>query len=518
MEKQKYTWLKSKGYKHITAQIDVNKREREIINKVLNPSYVSTYAFYPLIHTSIKERKYKSGGINGERAHVHVDENGNYVKTFKSRPLHYATHMDAIIFGYYADIIQQKYELELKKNKELDESIIAYRKIPVDNEIINKSTIHFANEVFKEIKKRLIQDGTSVVLAFDIKSFFPSLDHKILKSAWAKLFNWKSLPLDHYNVFKASTKFSYILLDDLRIHSSVKGRKAGFDEKKLAEIRNKLGINSFFASPQEFRDKIKSGELKIYKYPKRNKNKEPIGIPQGLPISAVLANLYLIDFDKAILTDLIIGKGCFYRRYSDDIIIVCKQEDANSINDYIENKIKELKIEVSTAKTERFIFSKGQNSKITCTKIMYNGTVKIAPLIYLGFEFNGNNILIKSANLAKFYRRMISSIKSKAKRAKKQSEKTPYKKAAIFRRQLYKLYTTKSLSNTKVFTRNKRFVKNDVGEFRIISTPKKKILRSNYLSYSRRASEIMEEPAIINQLRNHKKIFNIAINKHLKND
>ncbi|WP_161499291.1 reverse transcriptase domain-containing protein [Flavipsychrobacter stenotrophus] len=514
MENLPNIWLKTKGYLHITAQIDVEKRKHEILKKVLDPNYVSTYAFYPLIHSIIKERKYKAGGEKGERAHVHIKD-GKHLQTAKARPLHYATHLDAIIFGCYAEKIQIQYEIELSKQPQLSESIIAYRKLPLQNEIANKSTIHFANEVFTEVKRQINSTGNSVVLAFDIKNFFPSLDHNILKGIWAKLFSCERLPPDHYNVFKAATQFSYIMLDDLRM-SNNGSSKLGYNEKELAKIRNIHGVNAFFESPKHFRDKIKSGEIKLHKYPFRNIDKQPVGIPQGLPISATLANLYLLDFDKAIIKNLVEQLGCFYRRYSDDIIVICTEEQSDHVNKYVTDKMTEFKVEISKAKTEKFHFSRLGNDKNICIKTTNDGKTKNAPLVYLGFEFNGNVIRIKSANLAKFYRRMIDSVRRKAKRAIKQADKIPGSVPIVFRRQLYKLYTTRPLSKTKVFTRHKRLVKNAVGEFRIVSTKKKKLLRSNYLSYARRASEIMNEPAITKQIRNHHRIFNQAIKKHLK--
>lgn len=51
--------------------------------------------------------------------------------------------------------------------------------------------------------------------------------------------------------------------------------------------------------------------------PKRRK-----GIPQGTPISAALANVYMLHFDKRINDAVKPLKG-IYRRYSDDMIVVC---------------------------------------------------------------------------------------------------------------------------------------------------------------------------------------------------
>ncbi len=520
MDKNKPDWLKSKGYIHLTAQINVDKRANELINKVKNKDFIAKYAFYPLVHATINERRYKRiEHDDTKRAHSFTNVDGEHKRNIKSRPLHYATHLDAIIFGHYAEILQNQYEEEIKKHPGLTDCIIAYRKIPLAGEESNKSTIHFAHEVFEEIRKRANEHEQCSVLTFDIKSFFPSLDHKILKKAWANLFGLTHLPDDHYNVFKAATKFSYILLDDLRITENRRGNKSNFDENDLARIRNKHGIHSLFDSPKAFRDKIKCGELKLYKYPFRNKEKEPIGIPQGLPISATLANLYLLDFDLKILDKIVNEMKGYYRRYSDDIAIVCNSNQVAEIEEFVTKAIEESKVTISKDKTEKFIYRKiafgKKDPRLTSVKITKTGEKISDPFIYLGFEFNGKNALIKSANLAKFYRRMISSVKRKAKRAIKISIANPDKKPVIFRRQLYRLYTSRPLSKTKVFTRWKKIVKNERGEYKLITGKKSKILRSNYLTYIKRASEIMNEPAIEHQIRKHGKIFNDAIYRHL---
>jgi len=516
---QKLNWLKSKGYLHFTGQIETSKRAKELVAKVTNPSYVATYAFYPLILTNISERKFKMVPSEESRTHCYKDENGVYVKTAKSRPLHYAANLDAMIFSYYAEHLQNKYEDHIKSFPGLPESVIAYRKIPSETEGKHKSTIHFAYEIFEEIKKRSHSDDECMVLTFDIKSFFSSIDHNILKNTWSELLGFARLPTDHYNVFKASTQFSYVYLDELRLYKSKQGRKVGFDEKYLAAIRNKNGINAFFESPKAFRDKIKDGTLKLSKYPFRNKSKEPIGIPQGLPISAVLANLYLLDFDKKVLETVVNDKGGYYRRYSDDIVVVCSGNHAKEIEGFINTTLEESKVQISINKTETFIFKKlvfgKKPARLTSVKVSNDGEKVGAPFNYLGFEFNGQKALIKSANVAKFYRRMISSVKRKAKRAKKLAERTPGKKPCIYRRQLYKLYTSRPLHDVKVRKRWKKIIKIETGEYRLVTGVKEKDLRSNYLTYVKRASEIMNEPAIENQIRKHKTIFNQAIFRHL---
>ncbi|WP_316767997.1 reverse transcriptase domain-containing protein [Pedobacter frigiditerrae] len=513
MKNSKSTWLKNRGYLHISPQIDVHIKKNEILSKLKDPDYIAKHAFYPLIHSIIKERRFKYSEEYDIKSHSH-----NGIPTKKLRPLHYATHIDALIFGYYAELLQKKYEQLLNSDKKLSECITAYRKIDDDlNEGKFKSTINFANEVFNEIRLRTIDE--CIVLKFDIKSFFSTVNHTILKEAWAKLINSKLLPPDHFNVFKASTRFSYILKDDLRINQHKKGRRLGFDEKKLATIR-KSGIVSFFESNAEFREQLKNGTLKLHKYPFRDKlSGKPIGIPQGLPISAVLANLYLLEFDKKILKEVVDKLGGYYRRYSDDIIIICKPNQAELIDKRVKELILESKVVISDDKTEKFLFKRitSENfSKTTSIKITDKGFLNRYPFTYLGFEFNGEQVLIKSANLAKFYRRMITAVKRKVNRAVMLKKLNPGNKVVIYRNQLIRLYSNISLDRYKIINRRKTLVQTKYGYYVYHSEPIEKKFNSNYFSYVRRSSSIMQQPCIQKQVKKHKGLFNATISYHIK--
>lgn len=519
-------WLKSKGYLHLTPNIDVKSNWRSIRQKVENPFFIQKYAFYPLIHASIKERKYKKiSEISKKRSHKYV-EDGITKSTVKERPLHYATHFDALIYGYYASLIQKKYEQKIKQKVGITECITAYRKIKIVEEdplSKNKGTIHFAKDVFNEIKERSLINEDTAVLTFDIKKFFPSLDHETLKKAWCKIMDFSNLENHkaHLNVFKASTNFSYVLLDNFRVTQNNRGKKEGFDEKKLAEIRKKNGHSCFFESRKEFRESIKSGKLKLYKHPFKNKDTGiPTGIPQGLPISAVLANIYLFDFDVAIFENLVKSKDCFYRRYSDDIIIICKKHEIEHTKSFVSEQMEKYKVEISKEKTEVFLFKhlvfNNQNeSRLTSIKLK-NGEDKInSPLIYLGFEFRGFNTLVKSTNLAKFYRKMISVVKRRARRTKKQIESNPFQNKAIFINQIKRVYLNISLKKVKIHLRKKRFELNERGEYIITSIPKEGQNRSNYFSYIKRAAKIMEDNSINRQLKKAKYILFTSIKKKL---
>lgn len=532
---EKPEWIKQKGYLHLSPSLRIGKDWKRYYLDIINEKYIAEYAFYPLIHTSLKDRKYKAGDsekhYDYKRSHSHFNKFTNKTEnTQKLRPLHYASHMDVLVYGYYKEILNNLYEKKLKENSLLNSSINAYRKISISEEDEKgKSTIHFAKEAFDEIKNRGTNDEVCV-LTFDLKSFFSSLDHQFLKQKWKWLLDVDELPKDHYNVFKACTKFRYVLLDDLRIQKENKSRrKSGFNESKLAEIRKQKGFRCFFESNKEFRKTIKEGKLKIYSNPFFSKDKKSIGIPQGLPISAFLANLYLYDFDLRIVNDLISVMNVYYKRYSDDIVIICKPVQADYIENYIYDLIKESKVEISKNKTEKFLFKnvpyskKHSDTRLTCYKVNKKTREESeTPLLYLGFEFRGYKTVIKSANLSRYYRKIISITKRRCRRARILLDKNPEAKKAVYINQIKKLYnkplkiSDSESSELKRYTKRRySLVKNDRGLYEFVHYNSKSKRESNYYSYVKRCCLIFQNDHFMNQIQKRKHIVFTVINKHL---
>ena len=163
----------------------------------------------------------------------------------------------------------------------------------------------------------------------DFTNFFDSLDHQYLKQRWGDLIESVQLPPDHYAVYKNITRYSTWELDDLlelNDLSDVKGKIRKLNEKKVVLTKEQYKAN---------RKHIK-------------KNSVSYGIPQGSPISAVLANIYMLDADALIYQAVMKCKG-FYMRYSDDFIVVLPEENQidtfKSIIDII-NAIPGLKLEI----------------------------------------------------------------------------------------------------------------------------------------------------------------------------
>ncbi len=493
MKRKEKDWFKDRGYPHFTNKTPL-KSKKDIERKISNPDYICRHSFSPLLLKQIKQRRYKKFYLNGIEKRSHkTKKNGKVISNTKIREILYATHIDAHIYSYYTQkIITPKYENYLNQNKELSKSITAYRQIETNDGKKFKNNVHFAKDVFDEIKKR----ETCIVLAFDIENFFPTLNHKKLKLIWSKILGTKSLPKDHYNIFKAVTKFSYVKLNDLK---TVNGH---FDEKKLSKLKQK-GKHTFF---ENIKNLINSNII-IYKNQKK-KDGEIIGIPQGLPISALLANIYMLPFDERIIEQLVITKNVFYRRYSDDIIIICNANQVPEIENYVLNEIKNIDLTISRDKTEKTLF-KVEKNKLQSFEIKDNGFKKNVPLKYLGFEFYGYQTLLKSKNLASFYRDMKDAIRRKNNRVEKIKEKKLLDEAPIFKRKIYRLYSFKGEKKRLLPTKKVKYINGK----QIIEKYNRKY-RGNYIRYAYRASEEMNAPEIKHQLRNHWKILQKTLQKY----
>ena len=496
-KKKEKDWFKDRGYPHFSNKTPISVRGN-VEKYISSPTNITKHSFCPLIFKEIKQRRYKESIFNEETRRSHKKlKDGKLVSNTKIREILYATHIDAHIYSYYTQkIITPKYEVYLKKNSLLSNSITAYRQIETEDKLKYKNNVHFAKDVFDEIKKR----ENCVALVLDIENFFPTLNHKKLKLAWAKTLGNKTLPKDHYNLFKATTKFSYVKLNDLKTKNN------HFDEKVLAKHR-KNGKHTFFESIHE----LLESDIIIHKNQKKNDDKELIGIPQGLPISALLANIYMLQFDEAIINELTLKYNVFYRRYSDDIVVLCDEKQIDFVENFIIDEVAEIDLKISKEKTEKTLF-KIHNNKLQSFKIEDDSLDKLKeniPLNYLGFEFYGYQTLIKSKNIAQFYREMKQTVKRKHKRVENIKEKLLLDEAPLFKRKLYRLYSYKGVKTRKLPAKRTEFIYG-----KAVTKYYDRKFRGNYLRYAYRASEDLNSPEIKRQLRNHWKILQKTIKKY----
>lgn len=357
---------------------------------IRDPDWVSSYAFMPFIHFEIIFKRYGTKLEDGEK-----------IKDKKIREIFYAAHKDQFIYKYYGDLLSFYYN-EYAEKFEIDEEAIAYR----NNK--GKSNIEFTFEVFDFLFKQ----QQALVISLDFTSFFDNINHSYLKRNIKEVLKVEELEEDWYQVFKNTTKYSYI--DKNHVDEFLKDK---YGIKKFNAHDSKLKI-----TPQEFR-KLKQGTLKV--------NRKPYGIPQGSGMSAVCSNVHLIHFDQE-LKAWAVQQGALYRRYSDDLILVipCDIENRNHLelkNQVlgIVEKYKEYGLDVQDKKTEIRLYEGGRIKAEDKTP---------STLDYLGFVTDGEVLRLREKSLFKYYSRAYR----KAKTSKRISKAT---KRPGPKRELYDIYT-----------------------------------------------------------------------------
>lgn len=157
----------------------------------------------------------------------------------------------------------------------------------------------------------------------------------------------------------------------------------------------KLDVSSFYASIKhdvllrKLRDKIKKAEIidliqkaietESLGYPIKEKvkrHKRELGIPEGLPISNSLANIYLTNLDEKY-SEL---PGIKYYRYVDDILILLNQEDLPTVKKAIVRDLKRLGLKT--------------NDKNACGGISQG-------FEYLGYFLSSSGITVRNSSILK---------------------------------------------------------------------------------------------------------------------
>ncbi|WP_081629078.1 antiviral reverse transcriptase Drt2 [Methyloversatilis discipulorum] len=407
-------WYRLRRYLHFDNPLGLKKAEL----LVTDTTAVARHSFWPLIQFEIESAKIRKNKATGKIS-----------TKIKKRPISYAAHSDSQIFSYYCQLLSEAYESEIL-TRELSNSVLAFRSL-------GKSNIDFAKQAFDTIKTM----GDCTALAFDITKFFDTLSHRILKQQWKELLKAPQLPPDHYAVFKAVTRFSFV------------DRNSAFAALKISVHNPRTGGKRRLCSPSQYRDLIRGANL-------IKTNPKGVGIPQGTAISALLSNIYMLEFDS-MASDFVQRNGGTYMRYCDDILFLIPLEKKKITEDFLSEELKKLEISINPDKTEARNF--------TVTDGLQNAD---RPLQYLGFLFDGQRITIRPAAFAKFSNRMKKGV-SLAKLTKNKRDKLRLTNGAQER----------PLYCKKLFTRYSHLGKR------------------NFLRYGYSAAHLMNSKAIRRQLR-----------------
>lgn len=410
--KKQEGWYRRKSFPHLDLPLGFDQA-KELVS---NPSKVVSHSFLPFIGYTDSKRRFTP---KSEKKYVN-----------KERPIRYCSHRDGYIHSYYAMHLAEAYESFLSKAV-WAKSVIGYRSGVGTN-------IHMAKNAFNEIRKR----ETCVAIAIDISNFFDSIDHAVLLETLKQVLDCDRLPEDWFKIFKSMTRYAWVESEELANALGIDRKNPPKPLCSIAEFRAIRGADETFVKT----------------------NNNTFGIPQGSPLSAVLSNVYMIGFDEACF-DFIKSVGGFYRRYSDDIFVVCKPEHEQAVRSFIETKISELggAMEISKDKTEVSYFTRLNGKVVICDR----------PISYLGFTFDGVRTTLRPRTLSRYYRRMTYGSRRAATSARKKFS------SKVFKRKLYRQFSH--------------------------------LGKSNFYTYAKRASAILEDEMPRRQLRRHFKVLDRKI-------
>lgn len=365
LEEWKLRNRRSRSYSHFDSRTSLDR----VWKYIDDPTKVARHGFYPFIHYTQSFVKYKKGeGIKP-----------------KNREICYSAHLDRFIYSYYGHKLNGFYNGKVKQ-LDIDDSVIAYR----DN--LHKNNIHFAKRAIDYIKST----NDCYIMIGDFTGFFDNLDHTYLKKMLCKVMDVEKLPSDYFAVYKNITKYSYWNIDSLLELNNLKMNNEGILE--LKQLKTVL-------TPEQFKA-LKKEHIKP--------NPNCYGIPQGSAISAVLSNIYMLEFDEAIKR-VVSAKQGLYMRYSDDFIIVLPKvsveqykHDFEILNTNIQ-KIPSLKLEPD--KTQVFHYTNRQI--ISCNEMVLDCVKNKGNFMnYLGFTFDGQNVTLRDKTISKYYYKLYRKLKT----------------------------------------------------------------------------------------------------------
>ncbi|CDP50179.1 conserved domain protein [Devosia sp. DBB001] len=344
-----FDWFSQRRYRHFDNPIPESR-----LQALIDPTNVARHAFSPLILKTREVKRYKPKKHKTE---------------IKRRPIMYASHQDAAILSFYSKNLILKLE-DFYSLQNVGDNVLAYR-------TLGKANYHFASEVHQFA----VENSPCCILAFDVEGFFDNLDHRRLKSHLKVVLGVANLPADWYAIYKYITKFSFIDYSDLEHNENIKERLSNKTSLRIASIR----------------------EIKDWSIPFRRNGEQlspprlsnAAGIPQGTPISAAVSNVYMTRFDVA-LSKFAKEHGALYRRYSDDIILVCKREVAAAGEAEVTARLKDEALTLSSAKTERTLFPPAMGT---------------AAAQYLGFQLYPDGVAIRSSSMARQARKIRKAVR-----------------------------------------------------------------------------------------------------------
>ncbi len=433
---QMHPWYAKKPYIHF----DLPLSEKEATDYVSDPRQVSRHPFYPLLKYTLITPRIKKLPCGSAK---------KFIKEPKSRPIAYPAHKDGYIFSYYKSMLEVAYEEWLRENG-LGEAVTAFRSIGENNMTLAKKAFDFIKA----------SPGCHIVVT-DVESFFDNLCHKQLKKNWAKFLGVDKLPDDHYAVYRAITRYS--IVERHKVYNLFRIRLSGRLDKAKGPKR--------ICTPKQFREKVIPRNL-VKSGPGLSSG---IGIPQGTSLSPLLSNMYMADLDLA-MHRWITSLGGKYWRYCDDILIVVPAGQQSDILPRLDQQLDLLALKRSEKKTDEMYRDELASHK---------------QLQYLGFIFNGDEVMVRSSSIHRYHRKLKKGIQAAEHRRCRETLASG-QEAPLRQQALYNMYSELPVRGKRIKARRSR---------------------QNFTDYMKRSAKLMDSERIRRQRGKALKKFRASIRK-----
>jgi hypothetical protein len=328
----KKKFIGSRGYAHFDTLLNIHDAGHigVLQHNFTDADNLLKWKFMPFVRKDQRNRRYRRKPADtGPLRH----RNQKLYSHIKSRPIMYASHHDACLYSFFNYIINSRYETILK-DRRLHETVLAYRSIKGQN------NIDFAKKAFDYLSS---DKSDWACLLVDISSFFDNVPHDKLLDALVSLDRDLDSDELHY-ILKSLTNFRYVIEDE--VIKELKRRKKPYFVP--------MGRKAVRLSKIEDFNKYINNKVFI------RKNLSPRGFPQGSPVSGMLANVYMLEFDEWVSERIADFGSGIYQRYSDDILIVCPSKEVRKIYEQVQQRLGSHGLSLSKKKTEVFVREHGK--------------------------------------------------------------------------------------------------------------------------------------------------------------
>ena len=392
-------WYSRKPYLHF----DVPLTREQAARLVTDPCRVATHPFYPFLTYELVTPRMKKTSSGANRP---------YKRDNKVRPISYPAHKDGYIFSYYKAYLEKKYESWVGDHG-LGQSITAFRATGENN-------ISLAQRAFRYVES----NPNHTIVVSDVESFFPNINHVLLKDIWATFLGDDRLPDDHFAVYEAITCYSEV------------ERHKAYNTFRIPLNTQFKHVRKRICTPSQFRAKI-AGKLTRQNPGLVN----GCGVPQGSPLSPLLSNMYMANFDLSMY-NWAKSVGGSYWRYCDDILIVVPRPITEMVK-RLDKELSLVRLQKSDKKTHFF---------------SPNSISPKRPLQYLGFMFDGYNITVRPSSVHRFHRKLKAAVRVAQNRRRRESDASS-RAAPLRKKALFNMYSDRPRRGIKIVAamKNRRY-------------------------------------------------------------